>query len=317
MMEQKETITARGSGRWGGRLYDVELTTRETTWWSAGVERSQTITTWHLVCDPPAGGRPFDTQAERDEFVRVSFGDDLTLTELVPAPERLLRHPLAELVSPDDLASVTFVRGYFQLRFDGPPLNLYVLPWVYRDGDVLAPSDPGYMDAIVGQVGHTLAAVDELLDYGLVLDWDNGVRFAMPLDGTGLQGVEAAEFTGEHEFAIWTPGDPPVQWTAPPRATRSADDVLSQLQDWYRRHCGGSWEHSYGVTVETLDNPGWQVRVELHDTPLAQRAFERVKRQQADEDDWLTCWVANEKFHAACGPLNLAQALEVFLRWAD
>jgi len=59
------------------------------------------------------------------------------------------------------------------------------------------PGDPGYADTIVSQGGHSLVAVDELLDYGLVLDWDNGIRFAVPLDGTGLQGVEAAEFTGK------------------------------------------------------------------------------------------------------------------------
>jgi hypothetical protein len=216
-MEEKETITARGNGRWGGGFYDVELTTRETTWWSSDNERSQTITTWHLICSPPAGGQPYDTQAERDEFVRVSFGDDLKLTALAPPEERLLPHPLSELASPHDLGFVTFVRDYLQLSFDGPPLNLYVMPWVYRNTDVLVPGDLGYADAIVAQVGHTLAEVDELLDYGLVLDWDNGIRFAVPLDGTGLQGAEAAEFRGEHSGAIWTPGDPPVQWTTPPR----------------------------------------------------------------------------------------------------
>lgn len=220
-MEEKETITARGSGRWGGGHYDVELTMRETTWWSSNADRSQTITTWHLVSTPPAGGRPFATQQERDEFIRVSFGNELTFTKLVPPEERLLPHPLSELVSPDDLGSVTFVRDYLQLRFDGAPLNLYVMPWVYRDTNVLLPGDPGYADAIIAQVGHTLAEVDELVDYGLVLDWDNGVRFAVPLDGTGLQGAEAAEFSGKYLGAIWTPGDPPVQWTAPPRPRSS------------------------------------------------------------------------------------------------
>jgi hypothetical protein len=112
---------------------------------------------------------------------------------------------------------VTFVRDYLQLNFDSRPFNLYVMPWVYRNSDVLVPGDVGYADALVQQVGHTLAEVDELLDYGLVLDWDNGIRFAVPLDGTGLEGVEAAEFTGKQGGDIWTPGDPPVKWSPPPR----------------------------------------------------------------------------------------------------
>ncbi len=119
-------------------------------------------------------------------------------------------------MSARDLGSVTFVRDYVQLSFDGPPLNLYVMPWVYLNGSPLRPRDPGYNDAIVSRVGHTLAAVDEILDYGLVLDWDDGTRFAIPLEGTGLQGAEAAEFTGERGGNIWTPGDPPVKWSAPP-----------------------------------------------------------------------------------------------------
>ncbi len=29
------------------------------------------------------------------------------------------------------------------------------------------------------------------------------------------------------------------------------------LDDFYRRHCNGDWEHDYGVKIETCDNPGW------------------------------------------------------------
>ncbi len=89
------------------------------------------------------------------------------------------------------------------------------------------PGDPGYADTIVSQGGHRLVAVDELLDYGLVLDWDNGIRFAVPLDGTGLQGVEAAEFTGKKGEHIWTPADPAVA-RSPPRVRRSSGSRSSQ-----------------------------------------------------------------------------------------
>jgi len=94
----------------------------------------------------------------------------------------------------------------------------YVLPWIYRSIDVVVPGDPGYADTIVSQGGHRLVAVDELLDYGLVLDWDNRIRFAVPLDGTGLQGVEAAVFTGKKGEHIWTPADPAVARSPPPRS---------------------------------------------------------------------------------------------------
>lgn len=43
-------------------------------------------------------------------------------------------------------------------------------------------------------------------------------------------------------------------------------DTLQELQRWYRSQCNGDWEHSYGVKIDTLDNPGWSVTVELADT---------------------------------------------------
>jgi hypothetical protein len=217
-MRELEIITARGTGTWGSNRYDIELSRRETTWLSQAAGISQVITTWHADCGPEVGGRSFTTEAEREAFVAASFGDSIRMATLDQPEERLLTHPLTELVGGDDLAFVTFVRDYMQLGFDGPLLNLYVMPWVYGDA-LMRPGDSGYADEVIRQVGHTLVAVDELLDYGLVLDWDNNTRFAVPLDGTGLHGVEAAEFlTGAPRAtaAIWRPGDPPLNWASPP-----------------------------------------------------------------------------------------------------
>jgi Immunity protein 53 len=58
------------------------------------------------------------------------------------------------------------------------------------------------------------------------------------------------------------------------------------------------------VSIETLDNPGWQVRIDLQSTADADRPFDRQETHR-DEDDWLVCWVESERFHAACGPRNL------------
>lgn len=29
------------------------------------------------------------------------------------------------------------------------------------------------------------------------------------------------------------------------------------LDQFYRRRCNGIWEHTYGIDIETCDNPGW------------------------------------------------------------
>ena len=52
---------------------------------------------------------------------------------------------------------------------------------------------------------------------------------------------------------------------------------LTELQAWYIAQCDGAWEHTYGIKIETLDNPGWMLRVDLVETELAGRAFDRVE----------------------------------------
>lgn len=95
----------------------------------------------------------------------------------------------------------------------------------------------------------------------------------------------------------------------------SVDDVL-WLQAWFLSQCDGSWEHECGIVIETLDNPGWSVRIDLNDTPLADQAFlsERVDR---GDHDWLFCEVREGQFRAACGPANLLEVLRRYRLWAD
>lgn len=32
-------------------------------------------------------------------------------------------------------------------------------------------------------------------------------------------------------------------------------DILKWLENWYSSNCDGDWEHLYGITIRTLDNP--------------------------------------------------------------
>ncbi len=33
-------------------------------------------------------------------------------------------------------------------------------------------------------------------------------------------------------------------------------DTLNWIQSWYYENCDGDWEHSYGMRIDTVDNPG-------------------------------------------------------------
>lgn len=93
------------------------------------------------------------------------------------------------------------------------------------------------------------------------------------------------------------------------------ESELERLQVWYRAQCDGDWEHTYGVEIGTLDNPGWRVHIDLAGTYLAEAAFLAVERVGPD-GRWLRCWVEDQRFHAAGGPTMLPEMLRTFVDWA-
>ncbi|MFI8962770.1 immunity 53 family protein [Streptomyces sp. NPDC053493] len=92
----------------------------------------------------------------------------------------------------------------------------------------------------------------------------------------------------------------------------SAADVLVRLQDWYASNCDGDWEHSAGVRIESLDNPGWTVRLDIVGTPVEGLTWERVIVDDSEEN-WLHHWADGASIRAAGGPHRLKDALEAVL----
>jgi hypothetical protein len=91
--------------------------------------------------------------------------------------------------------------------------------------------------------------------------------------------------------------------------------TLDRLQKWYESHCDGEWEHGEGLVIESLDNPGWMVRISLRGTALESRQFQEISRLEPDRD-WIRCWIEDGKFQGAGGPQMLAEILQTFVDWA-
>ena len=85
-------------------------------------------------------------------------------------------------------------------------------------------------------------------------------------------------------------------------------DTVKWLQGWYASHCNGDWEHEFGVRIETLDNPGWSVAIDLADTPY--QALQVFHEEHRSETDWIVYRVKDEKLEGACGPANLTELLD-------
>ncbi len=90
--------------------------------------------------------------------------------------------------------------------------------------------------------------------------------------------------------------------------------VLQQIMNWYGTQCNEDWEHSFGIKIDTIDNPGWSVLIDLQETSLANKAFVELDIKRTEED-WLYCAVSNGKFNGAGGVGNLAELLCTFLEW--
>src|SRR5579864_7039170 len=92
-------------------------------------------------------------------------------------------------------------------------------------------------------------------------------------------------------------------------------DTLEKLQAWYASRCDGTWEHQYGVKIDTLDNPGWAVEIDLAGTPLESHRFVEYESERS-EIDWARCKVEGVVFRGYGGAKNLAEIIEVFTSWA-
>ena len=90
---------------------------------------------------------------------------------------------------------------------------------------------------------------------------------------------------------------------------------FTQIQDWYAAHCDGTWEHAYGVKIESLDNPGWWVKIDLTGTELEHADFS-PRGEERSESDWINCKIKDKVFEGAGDASKLETILGVFLDWA-
>jgi hypothetical protein len=95
----------------------------------------------------------------------------------------------------------------------------------------------------------------------------------------------------------------------------STAENLAWIQKWYASQCDDEWEHEFGLKINTLDNPGWFVEIDLSGTDLEGRPFESVNEIEP-ERAWISCKIVKNGFQGAGGPHMLAQILDTFVRWA-
>ncbi len=91
-------------------------------------------------------------------------------------------------------------------------------------------------------------------------------------------------------------------------------DVLDWLAQWFQSQCDDDWEHGSGITTESIDNPGWSIKVALAGTDCDGRTLERTNCNYEHATDWWTCWTADNVLTGAADLSSFAQCLRHFGR---
>lgn len=88
-------------------------------------------------------------------------------------------------------------------------------------------------------------------------------------------------------------------------------DIIQWLAKWFSSYCNGDWEHENLIRIETTDNPGWAVTIDLVGTDLQDLSIE-LQIFEVNESDWFLYKVKERQFFGAGDLSKLAFLLAKF-----
>ena len=91
-------------------------------------------------------------------------------------------------------------------------------------------------------------------------------------------------------------------------------DGLFRLEAWHARRRAGEWKRHHGITIATLDNPGWRLRIDARGSDQRERPFAPISVATSDLD-WLECRVYDRIIEDAGGPDKPALIPRAFRDW--
>ena len=92
-------------------------------------------------------------------------------------------------------------------------------------------------------------------------------------------------------------------------------ELIEWLTNWYTSNCDGDWEHSYGIKIDTLDNPGWSFEADLLDT--IHEGKKMSMKSLGSDDDWYEVSSDGKVFTGAGDPTKLSLLLGLFKEFIE
>ncbi len=107
-----------------------------------------------------------------------------------------------------------------------------------------------------------------------------------------------------------------------PQSVTNSLTVFEKLSAWYEAQCNEDWEHHYGIKIETLDNPGWLVTIDLFGTNLENKPFSEIHHNVDSKNNpiatkWLCCTVSNAQYIGAGDSSQLEKIIAHFCLWLE
>jgi len=72
------------------------------------------------------------------------------------------------------------------------------------------------------------------------------------------------------------------------------------------------WEHGSGIKIETIDNPGWHVEINLEGTSAEGKKLDKIFIEKK-ESDWLYLEIKEKLFIGAGDPDKLNEIVRKFI----
>ena len=88
-------------------------------------------------------------------------------------------------------------------------------------------------------------------------------------------------------------------------------ELLDWIQNWFKDHCDGDWEHGEGIQITTIDNPGWEIEIDISKTSIAGMSIKWILNEKG-KHDWYGVKIENQKFIASGDSGKLVFLLGLF-----
>ena len=92
--------------------------------------------------------------------------------------------------------------------------------------------------------------------------------------------------------------------------------MISWIEKWFFENCDGDWEHENVTLIQTTDNPGWIVTIDLSYTQLQDLSIPYSVVEKSDTD-WIGYSILNKRFIGVGDIFKLEKILELFKTLVD